>query len=139
MRGTTAPVPTTTPTVPLTGADAAHRAGLDGTGVKVAVLDTGIDADHPDLAGRIAATKVFVTGQDDRDRTGHGTHTASTVAGTGAASGGRYAGMAPGAELLVGKVLGDDGSGSISGIVQGRPRRRPSARTPRPGWTSGPR
>ncbi|MEU1350981.1 S8 family serine peptidase [Streptomyces sp. NPDC005795] len=108
-----------TPTVPLTGAAAAHRAGLDGSGVKVAVLDTGVDADHPDLAGRITQTKVFVQGQDAEDRTGHGTHTASTVAGTGVASDGRYAGMAPGAELLVGKVLGDDGSGTLSGIVNG--------------------
>ncbi|MFG2654499.1 S8 family serine peptidase [Streptomyces sp. NPDC048425] len=108
-----------TPTVPLTGATAAHRDGLDGSGVKVAVLDTGVDADHPDLAGRIAATKVFVNGQDGADRTGHGTHTASTIAGTGAASHGRYAGMAPGADLLMGKVLGDDGSGSLSGIVAG--------------------
>ncbi|MHC3814662.1 S8 family serine peptidase [Streptomyces sp. DT9] len=108
-----------TPTVPLTGAGAAHKAGLDGSGVKVAVLDTGADADHPDLAGRITRTKVFVNGQDAEDRTGHGTHTASTIAGTGAASGGRYAGMAPGAGLLVGKVLGDDGSGTLSGIVSG--------------------
>ncbi|MBO1329950.1 S8 family serine peptidase [Streptomyces sp. VRA16 Mangrove soil] len=115
----TAAAPLGTPTVPLTGAGQAHRAGLDGSGVKVAVLDTGVDAGHPDLQGRIAATKVFVSGADADDRTGHGTHTASTVAGTGAASDGRYAGMAPGARLLVGKVLGDDGSGSISGIVAG--------------------
>ncbi|WP_327170551.1 S8 family serine peptidase [Streptomyces sp. NBC_01336] len=108
-----------TPTVPLTGAATAHKAGLDGSGVKVAVLDTGVDAAHPDLAGRITQTKVFVLGEDADDRTGHGTHTASTIAGTGAASAGRYAGMAPGAELLVGKVLGDDGSGTLSGIVDG--------------------
>ncbi|MGW6208584.1 S8 family serine peptidase [Streptomyces sp. NPDC055089] len=118
VKGSAADAPGT-PTVPLTGAGTAHRAGLDGSGVKVAVLDTGVDADHPDLAGRIAGTKVFVQGQDAEDRTGHGTHTASTIAGTGAASAGRYAGMAPGAELLVGKVLGDDGSGSISGIIDG--------------------
>ncbi|MEV6263182.1 S8 family serine peptidase [Streptomyces sp. NPDC051784] len=118
VRGSAAPV-LGTPTVPLTGAVTAHRKGVDGSGVKVAVLDTGVDAAHPDLAGRIAATKVFVTGQDAEDRTGHGTHTASTVAGTGAASGGRYAGMAPKADLLIGKVLGDDGSGSISGIING--------------------
>ncbi|WP_432179822.1 S8 family serine peptidase [Streptomyces sp. NBC_00063] len=108
-----------TPTVPLTGAGTAHRAGLDGSGVRVAVLDTGVDAGHPDLAGRIAETKVFVPGTDSDDRTGHGTHTASTIAGTGAASRGEYAGMAPGADLLVGKVLRDDGSGTLSGIVNG--------------------
>ncbi|MET7384262.1 S8 family serine peptidase [Streptomyces sp. NPDC005529] len=118
VHGTAAPV-LGTPTVPLTGATTAHRAGLDGAGVKVAVLDTGVDADHPDLAGRISATKVFVNGQDAVDRTGHGTHTASTIAGTGAESDGRYAGMAPKADLLIGKVLGDDGSGSLSGIVDG--------------------
>lgn len=118
VRGTAAPV-LGTPTVPLTGAATAHRAGLDGSGVKVAVLDTGVDAAHPDLAGRIAGSKVFVNGADSEDRTGHGTHTASTIAGTGAASHGTYAGMAPKADLLIGKVLGDDGSGSTSGIIDG--------------------
>lgn len=108
-----------TPTVPLTGATTAHRAGLDGSGVKVAVLDTGVDAGHPDLAGRVAGSETFVSTPATSDRTGHGTHTASTVAGTGAASDGTYAGMAPKADLLIGKVLDDDGSGSISGIVNG--------------------
>ncbi|OKJ71492.1 S8 family serine peptidase [Streptomyces sp. CB02460] len=108
-----------TPTVPLTGATTAHRAGLDGSGVKVAVLDTGVDAGHPDLAGRVAASETFVTTPATDDRTGHGTHTASTAAGTGAASHGTYAGMAPKADLLIGKVLDDDGSGSLSGIVNG--------------------
>ncbi|WP_372350972.1 S8 family serine peptidase [Streptomyces sp. KL116D] len=111
-----------TPTVPLTGAATAHRAGLDGSGVKVALLDTGVDAGHPDLAGRIRESKSFVSGADPadtEDRTGHGTHTASTIAGTGAASDGRYAGMAPKADLIVGKVLDDDGSGTLSNIVAG--------------------
>ncbi|MDG4829688.1 S8 family serine peptidase [Solwaraspora sp. WMMD1047] len=93
--------------VPAVGAPAAWAAGLDGTGVTVAVLDSGIDADHPDLAGRVAGRRNFTEGaEDDRDRTGHGTHVASTVAGTGA---GGSPGVAPGAELLDGKVCVDGG------------------------------
>ncbi|MFD6176488.1 MULTISPECIES: S8 family serine peptidase [unclassified Isoptericola] len=109
------------PTVPLTGADAAHDLGLDGSGVRVAVLDTGYDQQHPDLAGQVVESRSFVPASAGtiQDGSGHGTHTASTVAGTGAASDGRYAGMAPGADLLVGKVLGDDGSGLTSGILAG--------------------
>ncbi|MEU2614911.1 S8 family serine peptidase [Micromonospora sp. NPDC007271] len=91
--------------VPLIGAPAAWSAGFDGTGVRVAVLDTGIDAAHPDLAGKVSARQNFTEGaEDDRDRVGHGTHVASTIAGSGAGSGGKYKGAAPGASLLDGKV-----------------------------------
>ncbi|GII98792.1 subtilase family protein [Sediminihabitans luteus] len=106
------------PTVPLTGAGTAHEAGFDGKGVTVAVLDTGFDETHPDLADQVSVSKTFVGGTT-HDVNGHGSHTASTVAGSGEASDGAYAGMAPGADLIVGKVLGDDGSGSTSGIIQG--------------------
>jgi subtilisin family serine protease len=101
------------------GAPAAWQAGYDGTGVKVAVLDTGIDQTHPDLAGKVAVAQNFTNSPDVTDHFGHGTHVAATVAGTGAGSGGSRKGVAPGASLLVGKVLGDDGSGYESWIISG--------------------
>ncbi|GAA4579482.1 S8 family serine peptidase [Micromonospora coerulea] len=90
--------------VPHIGAPAAWQAGFDGTGVTVGVLDTGIDADHPDFAGHLAAVRDFTGGNDPGDTVGHGTHVASTIMGSGAASGGRNRGVAPGAKLVVGKV-----------------------------------
>src|SRR5690606_18009336 len=104
--------------VPLIGAPQAWNAGLDGSGVRVAVLDTGIDADHPDVAGRIVAARSFVDG-DVVDGHGHGTHVATTIAGTGAASGGTYTGVAPGADLVVGRVCGNDGSCPDSAVIAG--------------------
>ncbi|MBB5786086.1 S8 family peptidase [Jiangella mangrovi] len=101
------------------GAPEAWAAGFDGTGVTVAVLDTGIDPQHPDLANRIVGSRSFVPGEEVTDGHGHGTHVASTVAGSGAGSDGRYTGVAPGARLLVGKVLSDGGSGSSTGIIEG--------------------
>ena len=72
-------------------------AGDDGTGTKVAVLDSGVDAAHPDLVERIAAIESFVPDETANDVNGHGTHVASTIAGTGAASDGRKEkGVAPG-------------------------------------------
>src|SRR5690606_6937538 len=86
--------------VPMVGAPAAWDAGYDGTGLTVAVLDTGIDADHPDLAGKVVAARNFAEGSTTADDLhGHGTHVAGIVAGTGAASGGTYRGVAPGVEL----------------------------------------
>ncbi|MCB5166623.1 S8 family serine peptidase [Streptomyces bambusae] len=101
------------------GADKAWAAGYDGKGVKIAVLDTGVDATHPDLAGQVLAAKNFTRSADTKDRVGHGTHVASIAAGTGAASGGRLKGVAPGAKVLAGKVLDDGGSGDDSGILAG--------------------
>ncbi|GAA2814742.1 S8 family peptidase [Streptomyces showdoensis] len=97
----------------------AWAAGYDGTGTKVAVLDTGADAEHPDLKGRIIAAENFTDSAGADDRQGHGTHTISTVGGSGAASGGRKKGVAPGAALLNGKVLNDSGSGATSWIIAG--------------------
>ena len=105
--------------VPQIGAPTAWAAGYDGKGVKIAVLDTGVDATHPDLKDQVIAAKNFSTSADATDKFGHGTHVASIAAGTGAKSGGKYKGVAPGAKLLNGKVLSDDGYGDDSGILAG--------------------
>ncbi|MFF4757224.1 S8 family serine peptidase [Streptomyces sp. NPDC001292] len=101
------------------GTREAWASGLTGKGVTVAVLDTGVDTSHPDLAERVAVTRNFVDGEDAADRNGHGTHVTSTLGGSGAASGGEEKGVAPDATLAVGKVLGDQGSGSESQIIAG--------------------
>ncbi|MEH0933312.1 S8 family serine peptidase [Micromonospora sp. CPCC 205558] len=111
--------PTLEHSVPQIGAPIAWAAGRDGAGVTVAVLDTGVDATHPDLAGRIAEAQDFSGSGSARDGHGHGTHVASTIAGSGAASDGKRKGVAPGARLLVGKVLDDAGSGYSSSIIAG--------------------
>ncbi|UED87317.1 S8 family serine peptidase [Streptomyces profundus] len=102
--------------VPRIGAPAAWDAGFDGTGVTVAVLDTGIDTTHPDLdEGKVVAAANFSDAEGVEDRYGHGTHVASIAAG----SRGAFTGVAPGVSLLNGKVLDDFGSGVESGIVAG--------------------
>ncbi|MEW1548020.1 S8 family peptidase [Streptomyces tsukubensis] len=106
-------------TVKQIGAPAAWDSRYDGTGVKIAVLDTGIDGGHPDLAGKVVAERNFTLAADAGDRNGHGTHVASTAAGTGATSGGTHKGVAPGAQLINGKVLDDRGRGTWSEIMAG--------------------
>ncbi|MEU2130835.1 S8 family serine peptidase [Streptomyces sp. NPDC018352] len=105
--------------VPQIGTPAAWKAGYTGKGVKIAVLDTGVDATHPDLKGQILATKNFAASPDTKDRVGHGTHVSSIAAGTGAKSGGKFKGVAPDAKLLEGKVLDDNGFGDDAGILAG--------------------
>ncbi|MFF2845201.1 S8 family serine peptidase [Streptomyces sp. NPDC058001] len=105
--------------VPQIGAPAAWAKDFDGKGVTIAVLDTGVDATHPDLKNQVVGEKNFSVSADAKDRYGHGTHVASIAAGTGAKSGGKYKGVAPGAKLLNGKVLSDDGYGEDSNIIAG--------------------
>lgn len=92
---------------------------LDGRGVTVAVLDTGIGA-HPDLNGRLVGFRDFVgDGNTGYDNNGHGTHVCGILCGNGRMSYGRYRGMAPGVRLVVGKVLDEKGDGSTEAMLEG--------------------
>ncbi|MEV0382074.1 S8 family serine peptidase [Nonomuraea sp. NPDC050643] len=91
----------------------------DGAGTTVAVLDSGIDATHPDLTGKVTAAHDFTWEADPADHFGSGTAMAGVIAGTGAASGGAYKGVAPGAKLLNGKILDSGGAGLASWAIQG--------------------
>ncbi|GAB90825.1 S8 family serine peptidase [Gordonia rhizosphera] len=92
---------------------------FDGTGVNVAVLDTGFDLNHPDFAGRTITTKSFITGQNVQDGNGHGTHCVGTSCGPKRPGQGPRYGVAAGANIFVGKVLSNQGSGSDTGILAG--------------------
>ncbi|HEY1175649.1 MAG TPA: S8 family serine peptidase, partial [Phytomonospora sp.] len=105
--------------VPQIGAPAAWEAGYDGTGVTIAVLDSGWDPTHPDLVDRVTKAENFTDEADAVDRAGHGTHVTSTAAGTGAGSAGRYKGVAPGADVIVGKVCTSDGYCTYSDMIEG--------------------
>ncbi len=86
----------------------AWESGIDGTGINVSVLDTGIYAAHPDIAGRIIKGYDFANKDNDpADDSGHGTHVAGTVGGNGA--GGTTTGVAPNVSLLIAKVCGSSG------------------------------
>lgn len=88
-------------------------------GITVAMLDTGV-AFHPDFDHRIIDFKDFVNGKNRRyDDSGHGTHVAGCICGSGMVSNGRYKGIAPYSRLVVGKVLDYKGDGLIENMVQG--------------------
>ena len=96
------------------GAPQAWAKGFTGKDVTVAILDTGVDETHPDLAGAVVESKNFSDSDSTDDRLGHGTHVASTVTGDG-----KYKGIAPDAKIVNGKVLGDYGGGRESDIIAG--------------------
>ncbi|MFD9697886.1 S8 family serine peptidase [Lentzea sp. NPDC059081] len=96
------------------GAPRAWAKGFTGKDVTVAILDTGVDESHPDLAGAVVESKNFSDSPSTDDFFGHGTHVASIVTGDG-----KYKGIAPDAKLVNGKVLGDFGGGSESDIIAG--------------------
>ena len=98
--------------------------GVDGTGVGVAVIDSGVFAAHDDLTdvngGRVSAFVDLVNGQPAAyDDYGHGTHVAGIIAGNGTDSNGARTGVAPGASLVVIKVLDASGAGRISDVIAG--------------------
>ncbi|MFJ4844242.1 MULTISPECIES: S8 family peptidase [unclassified Streptomyces] len=105
--------------VPRIGAPHAWEKGWTGNGVKVAVLDTGYDPNHPDLAGVVTESANFTGEPNTDDLMGHGTHVTSTIAGSGALSAGRWKGVAPGVRILSGKVCTADGNCDNSAIIEG--------------------
>jgi len=115
--------------VPLIGAPELWDAEYNGTGVEIAILDTGIDDTHPDLDDldddpgttdpKVIRAIDFTDDFTTDDLFGHGTHCAGIAAGTGTASGGINKGVAPGAFLWNVKVLNQYGSGYESWIISG--------------------
>jgi len=101
-------------------ADDVWALGYTGSGVKVAILDTGVDTTHIELTDSIIATKNFVRGSGD-DLNGHGTHVSGIITANGVyeIDGNNATGVAPGTSILVGKVCGTNGcyeSDIIAGI-----------------------
>lgn len=101
----------------------ASTSRFSGQGIRVAVLDTGIDGQHPDFRGRSIVTQSFVSGVTVQDVAGHGTHCAGTACGPQRpASGVRRYGVAYGAQLFVGKVFNNGQprpSASTSSVIAG--------------------
>jgi subtilisin family serine protease len=90
-----------------------------GKGIRVAVLDTGLDLAHPDFAGRRITSQSFVRGQAVQDGHGHGTHCIGTACGARRPGTLPRYGIAFEAEIFAGKVLSNQGSGGDAGILAG--------------------
>ncbi|NYT86365.1 S8 family peptidase [Pollutimonas harenae] len=90
-----------------------------GTGVRLAVLDTGLDLQHPDFSSHSITSRSFVDGQTVQDGNGHGTHCAGIACGPVQPSAAPRYGVASSVQLYVGKVLSDEGSGDDGGVLEG--------------------
>lgn len=95
------------------------KSSSSGRGIKVAVLDTGFDFDHPDFMGRNVISQSFIEGEEVQDRNGHGTHCIGTACGTRQPVQLPRYGAAYNSEIYVGKVLSNEGRGVDGGILQG--------------------
>jgi serine protease AprX len=95
---------------------------LNGSGVTVAVIDSGIESHHPDFStgssSRVIASLEFGSSNTNGDSYGHGTHVAGIIGGNGSAANGKYPGMAPGVNLLNVKVTDDYGMTYESDVVE---------------------
>ena len=95
------------------------ESSFTGKGINLAILDTGFNTEHPDFQGRSITTASFVESEPPNDLNGHGTHCAGIAAGdTNRENNIRY-GVAKDANLYIGKVLSNEGTGSDSGILAG--------------------
>ncbi len=92
---------------------------FSGRRVRVAVLDTGFDLQHPDFVGRTVVSQSFVAGQPVQDGHGHGTHCIGTALGPQRPPSGPRYGCAFGGDVYAGKVLSNQGSGADAGILAG--------------------
>lgn len=112
------PSPTPSPQIIPTGIS---RVGINGTnkgtGIGVAVIDTGIDLTHPDLAGNVIANTSCTGSATGNDDNGHGSHVAGTIAALDNSTG--VVGVAPEAKLIAVKVLNANGSGTWSSVICG--------------------
>jgi len=100
-------------------ATGAANSTFSGEGIRVAVLDTGFDLEHPDFKGRTVVSKSFVQGEEVQDGNGHGTHCVGTSCGPRQVDEGPGYGVAHKAEIFAGKVLSNAGSGGDGGILSG--------------------
>lgn len=96
----------------------ADKSVYTGAGIKIAVLDTGFDTNHPDFTGRSLTTCSFVPDETVDDLHGHGTHCIGIACASTDRQGLRY-GVAPGAHIYAGKVLNNRGSGAQAWVLDG--------------------